>query len=149
SLIAGGYLGCQPSVSTPPSANPPAAPPTEDIRVGVSRFCGACHAVPPADTFPRSAWKDEVERGYLFFQQSGMPLQAPPIEAVIQYYQERAPEELPPADIQRVASPPPVQFERQDFSGPQHPDLPAISNVNLVHLYDKRRLDVLATDMRR
>jgi hypothetical protein len=115
----------------------------------VSRFCGACHAVPPADTFPRSAWKDEVERGYLFFQQSGMPLQAPPIEAVIQYYQERAPEELPPADIQRVDTPPPVQFERQDFSGPTHPELPAISNVNLVHLYDKRRLDVLATDMRR
>jgi hypothetical protein len=113
----------------------------------LDQFCGACHTVPPPDTFPRSAWKEQVEQGYTFFSQAGMPLQAPPIDQVVRYYEQRAPEELPPARYEDTPGPPPVRFEPTSY--PALPDaVPArISNVNLVHLFDERRLDVLATEM--
>src|SRR2546421_1305337 len=65
----------------PPPASAPE--PTEDIARRVDLFCGHCHATPPPDTFPRSAWKNQVERGYVFFEQSGLSLQAPPVESVV------------------------------------------------------------------
>src|SRR5579864_7058005 len=90
----------------------PAPPPVSsaDIPAQVHQFCGACHAYPPAETFPRSAWKEEVERGYSFFASSDLRVTPPPIAQVIQYYEERAPERLPPAHIERATTPLPVSF---------------------------------------
>jgi hypothetical protein len=134
---------------SPANRPPPAVTvaPAADIGRQINDFCGACHAFPPPDTFPRSAWKDEVERGYLFFGQSGMPLQAPPIDQVVQYFEERAPEALPPIQADKANTPLPVRFERIDFPVPPDASPPHISNVNLVHLFDERRLDVLACEM--
>src|SRR5579864_3458677 len=73
----------------------PSPPKTRDINAQVHKFCGACHAYPPPETFPRWAWKEEVERGYLFFTQSSLALTAPPIDDVVKYYEDRAPEKLP------------------------------------------------------
>src|SRR5206468_2509120 len=72
----------------------------------------------------------------------------PPMEQVVRYYEERAPLELPLPVIRRAAGPPPVRFRRTGYA--VHPKVPepAVSNVNLVHLFDERRLDVLACDMR-
>jgi hypothetical protein len=70
------------------------------------------------------------------------------MEQVIRYYEERAPLELPEPVIGRAAGPPPVQFEQAEYSVRADASTPAISNVNLVHLFDERRLDVLACDMR-
>jgi hypothetical protein len=129
---------------------PPSAPAPEvkgDITKQVHAFCGDCHKYPPPDTFPRSAWRHEVERGYVFFEQSGLPLQPPPIEAVVKYFEEQAPEELPAADIKRATTPLPVQLEPARFLGPPVPDPYAISNVNLVHLFNDKRADLLACDM--
>ncbi len=62
---------------------PPAAPVASgDTPQRVKLFCGNCHEYPPADVFPRSAWKSNIERMYMFFGQSGRPLQPPPIEDV-------------------------------------------------------------------
>jgi hypothetical protein len=113
----------------------------------VHQFCGACHTYPPPDAFPRSAWTDEVERGYEFFAASNLALRPPPKEQVVRYFEERAPEALPPAVFDRAASPNPIRFEPVSFP-PPGADPPAISNVNLVHLSDPHRLDVLACDMR-
>ncbi len=68
----------------------------------------------------------------------------------MKFYEERAPLELPAPNINRADHPLPVQFERIDypaFSGPPTVSPPYISNVNLVHLLDPKRLDVLACDM--
>jgi len=44
-----------------------------DVSGQVHQFCGACHAYPPAETFPRWAWKEEVERGYVVPGQVFLP----------------------------------------------------------------------------
>src|SRR6478672_990622 len=90
-LVAALGSGCSNAPEPPPPPPPTPAPPA-DIADQVHAFCGgACHAYPPADTFPRKHWRSEVERGFRFFERSGLPLKAPPIESVIRYYEDRAP----------------------------------------------------------
>src|SRR5260370_27782396 len=79
-------------------------------RVKVEYFCSRCHAYPPADTLPRSAWREEVDQAYRFFVQSHLPMQAPPIEDVIHYYEDSAPPALPVPGTLRATSPPPPSF---------------------------------------
>ena len=88
---------------TPPTPPPPLLSAAE-LERQVHHFCGGCHAYPPAHTFPRSAWKDEVERGYQFFNKSNLKLTPPPSEQVIKYYEERAPLELPPPKVDRAVT---------------------------------------------
>jgi FG-GAP-like repeat len=147
-LGAGGYWYAIRSSDSAQKTVLPAVP-VADLSEQVYRFCGECHAYPPADTFPRSAWKEEVERGYNFFSRSSLSVTPPPIDQVIRYYEEQAPERLPPAKIERA--PPnslPLRFAPQSFAGPLGTAPPAISNVNLVHLSDPKRLDILACEMR-
>ncbi|HEY1860380.1 MAG TPA: VCBS repeat-containing protein, partial [Gemmataceae bacterium] len=63
--------------------------------------------------------------------------------------ERRAPEELPRTNPPQAALPYDVNFEKIDV--PALPDArpTAISNVNLVHLFDDHRMDLLACDMRR
>jgi hypothetical protein len=145
-LLTGG-TACrqQPETTAPALAEEPA-----DLPAQVHAFCGSCHPYPPADTFPRAAWKDEVERGFLFAQQLAPPYtgRRPLAEHVIRYYEKQAPERLPPAAIERATTPVPVRFEQIGIPpAPGTKDRPAISNVNLVHLFDEHRLDVLACEM--
>ncbi|MFL5244862.1 MAG: FG-GAP-like repeat-containing protein [Gemmataceae bacterium] len=124
--------------------------PAEPIQASseeVHRFCGACHAYPPPETFPRSAWKKEVRQGYDFFQYSTLSIRPPALESVVRYYQSRAPEDLlidPPANS---TSPPKGHLQKETMEIPGAESSPAISNVNLVHLYDERKLDLLTCDM--
>ena len=87
-----------------------------------------------ADTFPRRYWRTEVERGYRFFEQSGASLHAPPIEAVVRYYEERAPEELPHAELKAATRPLPVKFEPVSYPPPPRFGKVAISHLELVRL---------------
>jgi hypothetical protein len=145
---AGVLVSCGRPTSDPPP-DPGAVGPTGKIEPKlVKQFCGACHAYPPPETFPRSAWSDEVARGYRFFGQSGMPLVAPPVAEVVKYYEDRAPAAMPDAAIKRATGPAPVHFEQVRLPGPPGTQPPAVSNVNLVHLFDDRRLDLLVCDMR-
>lgn len=135
------------SDNVPPPAVPAATP---NLPERVQRFCGSCHENPPADTFPRSAWKELIERMYLIFNDSGRPLQPPPIEEVVHYFEERAPSKLPPALIRRADRPLRASFTRFDYpthEGPPVVSSPHISHVNLVHLFDPQKLDVLACEM--
>jgi len=108
-----------------PTAEPSAAPvvsaPDKDIDAHVHEFCGHCHAFPPPETFPRSAWKYEVEQGYGFFELYSPPLHAPPIDAVVNYFQDRAPAELP---ARRTSNAPP-RLCRCGSSRPSFRDRPA------------------------
>jgi hypothetical protein len=144
--VVAGLLACGCPRGSPV---PPAAPPEPagDITEQVHTFCGACHAYPPADSFPRSAWQKEVERGYSFFERSGLALAVPPVQQVIQYYQERAPRELPPARITYASTPLGVQFERTGYPGPGPAGRPHSSNVLITPFSDPRRPDILTCDM--
>jgi hypothetical protein len=133
-----------------------AAEPEEATELQVRQFCGYCHEYPPPDTFPRSAWRFEALRGFQFFDRLHqdkptlhIPTDVPSRDSVVKYYQRRAPEHLPMLLSVKSDQLPPVQFERKDLSYPT-PGFrtPAVSNVNLVHLSDDKKLDLLVCDMR-
>jgi hypothetical protein len=145
--LAGGYFlapGGKPTAADPP---PPA--PEEANAEQVQRFCGgACHAYPPPEAFPRSAWRREIRQAYDFFRNSDLQIDFPSQEGVARYYERRAPEEWPLLKADEPKRDPPVSFRRKDIRGPAESVPPAVSNVNLVHLFDERRLDILACEMR-
>src|SRR5947209_601209 len=90
------------SLTAPPPPPPSPAPlvvqaAPADVTAQAHQFCGACHAYPPPDSFPRAAWKGEVERGFRFAAQSDVRLKVPPFGQILHHFEERAPEELPPA----------------------------------------------------
>ncbi len=122
--------------------------PAEASAGQVHQFCGACHAYPPPDSFPKSAWRMQVRQGYDFFRNSKLQVDFPPLESVALYYEKWAPQELPPIE-QAPPSESPVQFQCSGYRFPDQVHSPAVSNVNLVHLFDRRKLDVLVCDMRR
>jgi len=145
--LVGSYF--LPPAGAPTVSGPAPVAPTEAGAEQVHQFCGtACHAYPPAEVFPRSAWRREVKQAYDFFRDSGLQIDFPSQESVALYYERRAPEEWPLLKGEKPARDPPVLFRRKDYHGPGEPIPPAVSNVNLVHLFDERRLDVLACDMR-
>jgi hypothetical protein len=97
-----------------------------------------------------------VLTGFRFFESSTDPnieslpqrMAIPSIESVVRYYERRAPETLALLKQVKAASPLRAQFERKDIRYPDELPSPAVSNVNLVHLTDAHRLDLLVSDMR-
>jgi len=145
SLLA--VLGCRPDPPTVPQITHSQV--TEDVTPKIQNFCSRCHFFPPPDTFPRSAWKQEVDQGFSFHERFGTSQKdVPPVDAVVKYFEDRAPLELPPADVHYSSQPYQVRFEPTRLPDLAVPEAPAISNVNLVHLFDKTRFDILACNMR-
>jgi hypothetical protein len=155
-LVMGALFVSACSKTPEPPLPPPDRSQTDpaDIAEQVHAFCGgSCHAYPPADSFPRKHWRAEVERGFKFFERSGLPLKAPPFFAVVRYYEKQAPEELEHARITPAAQPLTLKFRKQSYPNPPDGGKPAISHVNLVRLppagkpADKEPLSILACDM--
>src|SRR5690242_15627817 len=94
-LAVAAAAGCPRGGDPPPPAAAP--PPPADFDKQVSLFCTHCHAFPPPDTFPRSAWKEEVEQAYRFAAAANTRVVPPPIDSVVSYFEQRAPDQLPPA----------------------------------------------------
>jgi hypothetical protein len=136
-----------PAAQTAPAPAVPAAV-AEATPEQVHALCGACHAYPPPDSFPRSAWRKEVKQGYDFLRDSTLALPYPPLESVVRYYEARAPLGLTLPRPENAPDEVPLRFNRQGFRSAGGDTLPAVSNVNLVHLFDPKRLDVLSCDMR-
>jgi hypothetical protein len=146
-LGVGGYLYLAPSAAGPAAPAltlPPASP--EATAEQVHQLCGACHAYPPADSFPKSAWRREVKQAYDFLRGSSLRLDYPPLESVALYYENRAPEALPPLPAFPAAGEPPVHFRASGHRIPGPATKPGVTNVNLVHLFDPHKLDVLVCD---
>jgi hypothetical protein len=145
--VAGLFVAVYVYLTRPPASE---SGPTvaEASEAQVKQFCARCHAFPPPETFPKFAWKREVQQGYDFYKESGLSLDPPTQAGVLRYYQNRAPENLPLLKPEPSRRPSPVRFQAKGYKLPHQPPSPTVSNVNLVHLFDKRKLDVLACDMR-
>jgi hypothetical protein len=145
--VSGGlaYAVFIPKPAAPPVVLPPE--PAEATAEEVHRLCGACHAYPPPDSFPRSAWRKEVKQGYDFFHQDpSYRFDFPPLEGVVRYYESRAPEALRALPRTAAPRPPAARFDRQGYRNPEAAGPPGVAHVSLVHLFRKDRLDVLVCD---
>ncbi|MFL5244553.1 MAG: FG-GAP repeat domain-containing protein [Gemmataceae bacterium] len=140
-------LAATPSEEEGPAPAVPAAV-AEASAEQVHALCGNCHAYPPPDTFPRSAWRKEIKQGYDFLRDSALASPYPSLESVVRYYETRAPLEMPLPRPEDAPGEPPIRFNRRGFRPADAGVFPAVANVNLVHLFDKKRLDVLSCDMR-
>jgi hypothetical protein len=114
----------------------------------VAELCAACHVYPPPDSIARHDWPGEVERGFAFLAQSDLKtrLVPPPPVEVARYYLNRAPATLPPPSRPPAGELGRFRFERISSPG-DGGGSPMIANVRFAHLFDERRLDVLACDM--
>jgi hypothetical protein len=78
----------------------------------IERFCGDCHPLPMAKSFPKSSWEKEVQQGFNFYHDSQRTdLEVPEFEETVAYFREAAPEKVivPRADEMQTA-PSPVRF---------------------------------------
>lgn len=79
-------------------------------------FCGGCHALPRADSFPKANWYDEVKRGFAFYHQSKRKdLVPPPVQPVVDYFRSRAPEALEIAAEKTTPNPAGVHFHTSEI----------------------------------
>src|SRR5688500_12192824 len=118
--------------------NPPAAASSEEQQARVT--CGGCHAFPPPDILPKSAWRDEFIR-MMYIRENRLPPLGPPervfrgitlppdMEQVLPYYTSRAPERLPAIAPWPSEDESPVRFAHSAMTVPDMPATPAVSNV--------------------
>src|SRR5262245_41428314 len=139
--VASGGLGYA-VLALKPDADPALRPePPEATAEAVHQLCGACHPYPPPETFPRSAWRHEVKQGYDFFHKdASRRFEYPPLEAVVRYYENRAPEELVPHPRTAALQSPSSRFERRGYHAPGATQPPGVSHVSMVRLFRKDRL---------
>ncbi len=135
----------------------PAPVASEDVaeasHEAVRDLCGKCHAYPPPDCFPRHAWRHELRQAYDFMRNSPLPGGYPSLESVARYYEARAPAEFViPAPPAPAAAPPvtftatPVPHPRSEGPLPASKPYPGTTFVNLVHLSNRARPDLLVCD---
>ena len=148
--IGGGALFLREALTPPPTSLPstPTYSVVEATSEEVHEVCGACHTYPPADSFPRHLWRHEVKRGFDFLRQSRFDIPYPSSESVALYYEKRAPVELPVPEPTYAPGPCPARFETTSWHLPGENKVPAVSNVNIVHLSDAKQPEVLVCDMR-
>ncbi len=126
--------GCNSSSSEPELTGPASVTLAENeaVTASVKTFCGACHAVPGPESFPRDDWYHEVQRGFDFYYKSGRTdLSVPAQSEIVKWYQARAPEALPGAD--QAAQESPIRFESLNLSGTAN-EIAGISAVSFVGL---------------
>jgi hypothetical protein len=123
----------------------------EELAGQINQFCGACHAMPSPEGFPKSSWHDEVNQGYNFYFDSGRnDLVVPPMARVVEWFQDRAPQyiEVPQSGITEPSARLPFRVEHALY-----PNSVQKSNSGVSHLawgvWDKNGAhELLFCDMR-
>lgn len=129
-------------------SDPDAQPGSDGLERQVRHFCADCHALPDPSAFPKSAWMDEVRRGYRFYTNSGRTdLTVPKLIEVVGYFRDRAPDHigLPRGAVTQPQSPP--RFERQVFEARDPEAKPAISFLGWVDWDLGKHQVLLSCDM--
>src|SRR5262245_6786508 len=118
----------------PPAVVASATSVREATRTQVERTCGACHAFPTPDLFPKDGWPKEIERGFRFLERGKVPADTPSFANVVEYYRRRAPDRLAPLGPPSPTGNGPVRFDRRTYRL-EHASLPpAISSVKFAKL---------------
>ena len=117
----------------------------ERIRDQVDAFCGDCHVTPPASSFPRNAWRKEVDRGFQFYLEAARTdLEIPIRNEVTQYYESLAPQKLDVA-LQKIS--PCKKFEHENVLVGETAR-GAIAYVTWYRLLDEKKSSIVYCDMR-
>ena len=130
----------------------PASPPSPEVMV--QRTCAICHALPPPEILPKSAWKGVVrDMTGLIVEGTGMPSSSSAaaldfdFEQIADYYERRAPRELPSPAPWPAPGADSARFVRHslDFAGAKGPA--AVANVRLLTLAASAPPEIVAVDM--
>ncbi len=126
-------------------------PSTDSLEKEIKSFCGDCHAVPKADSFPRYAWHDEVRMGYSLYAKSGRTdLNPPAIADTVAYYRQRAPEQLTFPTPAEATTPLGCEFRADRIQLERNDEVrPAVAHLRWMQLGAKRSWQLVASDMRR
>jgi hypothetical protein len=140
-VVALSCAACRPSDRTTNESPPRATDITSkatvlssEVEHEIQSFCGDCHRMPNPASFPKSAWRDEVRRGFEFYYTSRRTdLTIPKQSDVTQYFVSRAPEkfddrEAKPLDDNWIA-----RFDKYEISIPDVRS-PATSHLAVVDL---------------
>jgi len=115
----------------------------------VHQLCGACHSYPTPDSFPKSAWRKEVQLGFDFLRDSSRSGLYPSQESVVRYYENRAPDRLPVNPFEVSPQPSPLRFEVAGGGWLKElPPFPATTHVHFARLQSKKGLDLIVCDAR-
>jgi len=114
------------------------------------KFCSACHRLPLPDTLPRAQWRRRIEVMFEIARGSQTTIASgfPSLEAVVDWYVERAPEVLPAVDSTVHKGSGGLRLESRGIRLPQLGPFPGTANVRFVRLFGGPGLDLLVTDMR-
>src|SRR5262245_38655078 len=111
-------------------------------------FCSACHAMPRPESFPKSAWKKEVQRGFDFYLQSRRTdLVAPVQERAVAYFRARAPERLALPHPVSARQPSRLLFRAEDLKPEGTQVAPATSHLHAIRLDSGDRPSLVYCDM--
>lgn len=132
--IAGVYWARRPNPKDDPGtlgiANHHRKVDIDQLRPQVIQFCGACHETPSASYFSKDDWPKEVALGYSFYERSlRTDLKVPSQLAVVEFYSQQAPAELPMVEDNVVTSPSPVRFRRREVPRPVAKLNPMVTHV--------------------
>lgn len=114
----------------------------------ITAFCGDCHAMPSANSFPKRAWHDEVKRGYAFYYAANRTdLDVPVQEITLKYFTSLAPDTLPIRKPGGIDSEWLARFNQIPISIPDTAS-PATSFVDFVDLGPDLGEGLILSDMR-
>jgi tetratricopeptide (TPR) repeat protein len=147
SELAQPLLASAPSIDFQSSGRPTEL--LEATKEQVHQLCAACHAYPPPDSFPKSAWRKEVQLGFDFLRDSTLSGKFPSIESVVQYYEHRAPNQLEATTTKTATTPSSFHFEVAGGGWLKNTQpFPATTHVSFVQLKPKKNMDLLVCDAR-
>lgn len=157
-------VGCNGNEAEPqkkPAAHAEPAPAVlhseaNEIEASVTQFCGACHAVPPAASVPKTSWGVEVSRCYYFYFTSATSKssdsQVAPQDDIVAYFRGKAPDRLEFPKIEQSPLPRDLSFRRQELSisgeSEENSGLLATSFLGPVVPADGAQPALLLSDMR-
>lgn len=140
----------------PPKKTPTAEPDatttsdatTATTAADVGEFCKSCHRFPEPEILPTVVWDKVIDR---MFEISGIEPgtpDAPTIAEVKAYYQAHAPKDYPLPWLKAYLSRGDLKLAAKGLRPKGAPPVPGVSSTRFVRLRDRKRLDLLITDMR-